>query len=316
MIDTYIARHTLSLVSLLLVMSVALSPFASAQDSTRQKVRTVPSATEPPPDAALIGRWIAELESPSQASRSAAQASLQRTGAAAIEQVAAAARSPNPEVRLRCMEILRRHAGGEEPALAEQSKETLQRLAGDGDMGVARAAESAIAANARSQAAKVAADVTQQHRMVVRGGAMIRLRPMVAARAVAVPAVARSVNISIFNGKRTINAKDGDEEVEISDGGEDGITMSISKKSDGKVEKKTYAAKDADELKEKHADAFKIYEQYAKDGGVGAVRKELRRARPVVPEPGVEVDGKAKPAPKLPPVNHTDVPKAAAPLKR
>jgi hypothetical protein len=44
--------------------------------------------------------------------------------------------------------------------------------------------------------------------------------------------------------------------------------MEVTEKKDGKEEKKEYKAKDAAELKEKHPDAHKIYEQYGQAGGV------------------------------------------------
>jgi hypothetical protein len=281
----------------------AFAASSFANDALARSGADAPRASEPNVDAAMIARWIAELESPSQATRSAAQTELQRAGEAALEQVSAAVRSTKPEVRLRSVEILRRHADGDEPTLAESARVTLQRFAGDGDMGVARAAESAIAASARNRAAEEAADTAQQRVVVRGGGAMIRLRPVVVARAAAVPVAVRSVSVSVINGKRTIHAKNGDEEVEISDGGDDGIKMSITKKVDGKVKKETFAVKDAKELMEKHADAFELYEQYASELKSGA------RARLV--EPPVVADGKAKAVPKLPPVNHTDVPNIA-----
>ncbi len=237
---------------------------------------TEPKATEPDapaqatvrPDAKQNAAWLADLESPAHATRSSAQLALQRAGEAALVPVVAAVRSPNPEVRLRCVDILRRHAAGDDPALAQAGQSALEALAKNADMSVARAAESAIAANARQRAAEEYAE-QQEQLLLGRRGAIVRFRPLAVAKAAGIPAATvRSVSIAVVNGKRTIVAQNGDERVEISDGGDDGIKMSISKKVDGKEKKDTFAAKDAAELKAKHPDAHKVYEQYAKDGGV------------------------------------------------
>ena len=263
-----------------------------------------PAPTAARPDAEQIAAWIGDLESPAHATRSAAQLALQRAGEAALLPVVAAVRSPNPEVRLRCVDVLRRHAAGDDPALAQAGQSALEALTKNSDMSVARAAESAIAANARERAAAEFAE-QQEQLMLGRRGAVVRLRPLGVAKAVGIPAAnVRSISIAVVNGKRTIVAQNGDERVEISDGGDDGVKMSISKKVDGKEKKDTFVAKDASELKAKHPEAHKVYEQYAKDGGVKVEaklwRERLERAEKLAPPKEAK--------PKAPPVNHTDVP--------
>jgi hypothetical protein len=272
------------------------------------------AASEPAPDAQTIRGWIADLESPSQATRGAAQASLLRAGEAALEPLIAAARSPNPEVRLRCVDVLRRHATSDVTPLAQSGRAALDELARASETSVARAAESALAAISRERAADEA--VMMRDRIMVRGGAMIRLRPLVVPKVIeAMPAGVRSVSVSVVNGKRSIHARSGEETVEISDGGDDGITMTITKKVDGKEKKESFAAKDVDELKKKHAEAFKLYERYAQDGGGRAVADEVRLRREKLEKaisPEAPKASKAKGAkPKEPPLNHVDVPDAA-----
>lgn len=255
-----------------------------------EKAPVAPEAPEAP-DAKQVAAWIADLESHSQATRSAAQTALQRAGDAALAQIVAAVRSPSPEVRLRCVEILRRHAAGDDPTRAQAGQSALDTLAQDADMGVARAAESAIAANARQRAADEYAE-QQEQLMLGRGRALVRLRPLAVAKAVGIPAGAvRSVSISVVNGKRNIVAQSGDERVEISDGDDAGIKLSITKKVDGKETKETYAAKDAAELKAKHPAAHKVYEQYAKDGGVKIEAKLLLEAIDQVDKPALPKGG-------------------------
>jgi hypothetical protein len=110
---------------------------------------------------------------------------------------------------------------------------------------------------------------------------------------------------TVINGRRTIKATNRQESVEIADGGEDGITVSITRKADAakdggeKAEKtETYKAKDAKELAAKHPEAFKVYEKYG-----GALKIAVATPARIVgnvpraPEPAT--------APEL---NHVDVP--------
>ncbi len=250
-----------------------------------------------------------------------------RAGAPALDKVAAAAGSTIPEVRVRSVDILRRHSMGGDASLSSDAQVRLDGMSSSPDMGVARAALAALATNARQRAAEKAAQVDP--RTIFRaGGGMVFVRPPIVARAAVARrvVVGRSVSVTVTNGKRTIVAQDGDQRVEISDGGDDGIKMTISKKVDGKEEKESFAAKDAEELKEKHADAYKEYAKYAKDGGGAVIRRsivDILDKKALDGEKGAKKADKSKPKvpraaaapalvppPKLPPLNHIDVPQA------
>jgi hypothetical protein len=192
---------------------------------------------------------------------------------------------------------------------------------------VARAAQTALATNARRKIdeAYAAGDAGVfferggfARPAVIRGRGVIRAAPL---------RIATFRAVSIVDGKRTIVAEEGGQRVEISDGGDDGIKMTIARKVDGKEKKESFAAKDAKEFKEKHPEAFKEFEKYAKDAGGAVVVRGVARMRGekaegekdaesrLVDPPAVEAPA-VVPPPKLPPLNHVDVPDVSAAAPR
>ncbi|MEX2186766.1 MAG: hypothetical protein WD875_08235 [Pirellulales bacterium] len=297
--------------------AIAVEPAAKSADSP------VDAVNAPPSDEAMC-RWIEALASPSSADRGEAQSELSRAGNAALPHVAAAARSPNPEVRLRSVEILRRHAAGDDAALAAAAQASLDELASASQTPVARAAQTALAVNAQQRLADEARKNESQ--MIVRGRGIVMIRPAIIARAAVARrvAVGRSVSVTVINGKRTIVAEEGGERVEISDGGDDGIKMTITKTIDGKEKKESFAAQDAKQLKEKHPEAYKEYAKHADDGGGAAVRQRLveilgekavdgangekKEAKPRSEKLPADAAPAARLPRQLPPPNHVDVP--------
>lgn len=290
--------------------------FARADEpASKASAATVPAATEPavPPTERELSDWVRDLGDPAYAVRDKAQAKLIAAGEFALEPVTRAVAATEPEVRQRAVEILRRHAAGASEPIGTKARVTLEDLSRSPDMAVARAATSAMATNDRKrQEAQVEAQM--RDRMMVRGGRAVFLpaRPLVVARAraIAIAPGATTLQISVVNGKRSLTAEADGQKVEISDGGDDGIKMSITKKVDGKEVKENFAAKDADELKTKHAEAYKVYEKYTKP----AAKPALKAAAD--PEdiwkdalPKGTAPPKAADAPKVPPVEHTDVPR-------
>ena len=94
------------------------------------------------------------------------------------------------------------------------------------------------------------------------GGEGIRIR------VAAVAGGARRMSVKNVNGVKDIEAEEEGRKVKIHDDPDEGIEMSVTEKKDGKEETKEYKVKNADELKEKHPEAHKIYEQYNQARGV------------------------------------------------
>jgi hypothetical protein len=278
----------------------------------------VPAAPEPtaPPTERELADWVRDLGNPAYAVRDKAQAKLTAAGELALDPITRAVTSTEPEVRQRAVEILRRHAAGTSEPIGTKARVALEDLSRSEDMAVARAASSAMATNDRKRQ-EAQLEATTRDRMMVRGGRAVFMpgKPLVVARAraIAIAPGATSLQISVVNGKRSLIAKADGQKVEISDGGDDkgGIKMSITKKVDGKEVKESFTAKDADELKTKHAEAYKVYEKYTKPAAKPPLKAIVDPAeiwKGALPKQAAPP--KAAAPPKLPPVEHTDVPPA------
>lgn len=68
------------------------------------------------------------------------------------------------------------------------------------------------------------------------------------------------------NGVKEIEAEENGRKVKITDDPAEGIKMEVTEKKDGKEATQKYAAKDAAELKTKHPEAHKLYEEYSQGG--------------------------------------------------
>lgn len=76
----------------------------------------------------------------------------------------------------------------------------------------------------------------------------------------------RRVSTRTVNGRRHLNATEGNRTVRISDSNNKNIEMKVTETKNGKATTKSYKAKDVSDLKSKSADAAKIYEQYKNYG--------------------------------------------------
>ncbi len=101
----------------------------------------------------------------------------------------------------------------------------------------------------------------------------------------------RSVRVTIINGSKTIDAAEGDRTVHIEEDAK-GIRMKVAGQVNGKETTQDFAAASADELKQKHPDAYALYEQYAAGPrnaliiqGIGIDRRRLNLPNPPPPPP-------------------------------
>lgn len=72
---------------------------------------------------------------------------------------------------------------------------------------------------------------------------------------------ASSVTIVMRNGRRTLEINDGGREIRVARGS-NGITMTVSGMVDGRPATETYRARDADDLRIRHPDAFALYQRW------------------------------------------------------
>jgi hypothetical protein len=98
-------------------------------------------------------------------------------------------------------------------------------------------------------------------------------RPALPLRVAFGGAAFKRVTVKDVNGVKDIDAEEADRKIKIHDDPAKGIEMEITEKKDGKDVIQKYEAKNAEELKTKHPEMHKLYEQYAK-GPAGGIRIE------------------------------------------
>jgi hypothetical protein len=215
-----------------------------------------PAAAEKPADdaqAAKIAKWVSDLRNEQYATRKQAADALVDAGAAAAEPVARAAYSDDREPPRRYVGILREmlHSGDEPTETA--AKAALEKLAQSDRKFLAEQAAEALKAPAPAGR---------------RGGARIQIGGIV---------VAGGQNVRISskntNGQREVTVEIGPKKIHFTDDNGRDIVMQVTepvKDADGNTapQTKEYVADDLDDLKQKHPDAARLYEQFGGNGGV------------------------------------------------
>jgi hypothetical protein len=88
---------------------------------------------------------------------------------------------------------------------------------------------------------------------------------------------ARRMNGNFADGTRSVEVTEDGREIKIVDGGDQGITMSVTGLIDGKRGTEEYSAADAAQLKEENPEAYALYERWMGPRGAGlALRGPLR----------------------------------------
>ena len=90
----------------------------------------------------------------------------------------------------------------------------------------------------------------------------------------------RRISTRIANGVKEVNAEENGRKVKLVESQAGGIEIEVTETKDGKETTQKYQARDAAELKTKHPDGHKIYEQY---GGRGGLPVPVARPVPVIP---------------------------------
>lgn len=194
---------------------------------------------------------IEQLDAPRFADRQTAQQKLADLGQAALPALERAAQSENREVSGRAMEVLERHFQGEDAALKAAAKEALDRLTLNPSESVARRAKEIVSPP------KPQPPIPNAPNPRI-GGARIQIQVGNAG------ANFKRVSVKNVNGVKEIEAEETGRKVKIVDDPANGIKLELTETKDGKETTKKYEAKNADELKTKHPEAHKLYEEYAK----------------------------------------------------
>lgn len=230
-----------------------------------------PAAKEKATDADLVQ----QLDAEDFADRQAASNQLEARGKEAIPALVEAAKGDSAEASTRSLDILRKHFAGSDSELKAAAKTALEKLAA-GEGPVARRAGEVLAPKPMAPAAVQPPRIAPGIRLAPGG-----VRIAVAARAVG----GKRMTFKEVDGVKEIEVVEGDRTIRIKEDPA-GIKMEVTEKKDGKEESKKYEAKNAEDLKEKHPEAHKLYEENSKQHA-GIRIEGLRIAPGFAPAPAI-----------------------------
>ncbi len=246
--------------------------FAVAEDPGNPDPAATESAASKP--TATIGELVRQLDDAQFAAREAATQALESFGENAVKPLLRVAERGSAEASRRAFALLEKFATSSDAALRETVRAGLKRISESKNTQVAERA-SQLLANVIPQAAQPGQGQPRQ------GGPGIRLEvfPRVhrGGKAGGIPRGGSSRTVVRQNGRTEITVKEHGRTVKIVEAPNNGgITMEVTEqqlagdgqadqgaeaKQEAKVVTKTYAAKDAADLKAKHPEAHRIYEQ-------------------------------------------------------
>lgn len=222
-------------------------------------------ATEAKPTPELAGDvgdaapLIKQLDDDEFAQREAAVKKLAEMGAIAIPALTEAIKGKSPEASMRAFDIIVRHYKGGDEAVKKTAASALQKIVKSGKSFAVRA--------------KQALDPTKPDPRIG-----VPFRGRIAGKA----GIPRRVAVSIQNGVKQVDAEENGRQVKILDDPQKGIKVEVTEEKEGKKETRKYGAGSVDELKEKHPEAFRLYQQYAGNvrADAGNVRIHLKSDAP------------------------------------
>lgn len=233
-----------------------LSSLAFCQDD-KPKAEAKAEATEAKTaSAAEIDKLMEQLDSNLFSERQTAQQKLAEIGKAAIPALEKGTQNVSREVAVRSLDVLKGQYQKGDDATKAAAKEVFERLAKGNDATLAKRAAEVLSP------AKPAPQIPQGAPGIVPGRiAAAQIQIQVAGGA---GGNIRKMKVTEVNGIKSIEAEGDGKKVQITDDPTKGIHMEVIESKDGKETTQKYDAKDAAELKTKHPDAHKLYEEYTK----------------------------------------------------
>lgn len=205
-------------------------------------------------DEAQIARLVEQLDAPRFAERQTAQQQLADAGKGALPALEKAAQSENREVSGRALEVIERHFLGTDESLKAAAKESLERLAKSSSESAARRARDVLSPP-KPQTIQPQPGIPGLRV----GGARIQIQ--VGGNA---GGNFKKMTVKSVNGNKEIEIEENGRKVKIVDDPANGIKVEVTETKDGKETTKKYEAKNAEELKTKHPEAHKLYDEYSK----------------------------------------------------
>ena len=251
-----------------LTLTLGLPAVTWAQATTIEEPK--PDA-RPPAKAAATSRasaeqiagWVKELTSRNFQARRAASKRLLAAGGAVIGQLTDAADGTDLERTTRCLYVLKKLQGSEDQATKAAAGAALKKLAGSKNPTVARRAEAALPKADPKPAARTS---------TLQGFRIVGLQ------------AANRISISIVNGRRTIEVKEGTGKILIRDNNGKQIEMEITSKVKGKPQIRKVKAATEEALKKADPEAYKLYRKYTVNNAL-QIRIQVAPIRPAVPLP-------------------------------
>ncbi len=235
-----------------------------------------PGAAETP-TADNIAKLLRELDDDSYQVRERATAELIKLGRPAVEAVAAAAEGQSLEVSRRCMQALTMWRESDNAELKAAANEALKGLIKSKNEHVASKARELIEPAKQPEApAANPFNFNIQVRQVQLAGQ-------------------RGVRIQNNNGLKTIDVNENGKQTHIEENPQGGIKVKVTEKVDGKEKSTTHEVKNAEELKKKLPDVFKLYQKYGQQRAaprialqIAAQALPMRRLVPAAKPDGVK----------------------------
>lgn len=204
---------------------------------------------------------VKQLSSESFAERKVATRKLVELGAKAVPAVAKAADSDDLELPSRCVNILKAMFHSEDEKTKAAAKTALEKLTKSDRAYLAKRAELALE--------EPKPEPPPEDDPLNRFG---RIRNRIQAGAFGNAGKNMRVTQKSTNGERETDVEVDGKKIHITDSNGQDIAVTVTETVDGKETKKEYAGKNLADLKKKHPEAAKLYEEYAEGNGAGGIR--------------------------------------------
>lgn len=235
-----------------LVLTLTFCSLVIAQDE-KPKVEAQPDVAQAKAASAEeIDKLMEQLDANRFSERQAAQQRLAEIGKGALPAIEKGTQHVSREVAVRSLDILKGLFQGGDDVTKAAAKETLERLAKNNDGTLAKRAGEIL--SPPKPAPQVPPGIVPGRI----GGAQIQIQVVGGAGG----NIKRSMKD--VNGVKEIEAEENGKKVKITDDPAKGIKLEVTETKDGKETTQKYEAKDAAELKTKHPEAHKLYDEYSK----------------------------------------------------
>ena len=214
-----------------------------------------------------IARLIAELDDDQFDVRQRAAKQLAEIGRRAIEALAKAAAGDSLEVTTRAVDILKKLYQSDDEPTQKAAEAALEKLAQGNHAPSAWRAKSVL--KVKPSGEPKPDENVQPGRIIIGGNIVPGIQ-------IAQAGKAKSISISKRDGVKEIKVQEDGDRYHITVDDKKGIKVEITKKNkEGKDETKTIEAKDAEELKKKSEEAYKVYKEYGEQEAGGAIQVQI-----------------------------------------